>query len=597
MENVRTAPHPAFRLTQAPLAIPRLKRETHSAERWLFLAAIALTVALTPVMIFMQLQVGFGLALGLLIASILVVIVFFWPVAGIYTMAICAVVVEEGSLPYPIITDHLYVFYWPVSLQGLPERPIGFLALFVLLLVVARNLAGRIGAPVKLGPLFWPFAIFLACVAIGVIHGLTSGGDARIIVLEVRPFWYLFITYLLAYNLVTHKRHAIGLLWITVIGTFFKALQGTYIVFGPLHGHISGLNDIMAHEQSFFFVLVLLIILLSLMLERMRPLMWVSLLSTPFLLIALVANDRRADYVAFLIGLVGVWLFAIVLRPERRKALITAGLISVVLFSGYVIAFRNSAGSLGSVATAVVSVFHPSSADQRDFASNLYRYFEDYDLKYTEKQSPIIGYGFGKPFLQPLVLPNILELDPYYLYIPHNNILWIWMRLGPPGYAAFWYLIAAFLIRAGIIARKLRDPDLRFLAIFGIGAMLIEIPLAYGDYQLYFYRNIFFLGLLMGAIMRLPSLDTPAPADQDSADTTTGGEAHREISQRPVAPAAWMQASLAGRGASAMSRRSFTSGVPAFLYPRIIGHLAITRLRPVWSAFALPARPSLAQAP
>lgn len=576
---MRTAPLPAF----------RLERESLSAERWLFLAAVALTVALAPIMAFLQLQIGFGLALGLLIASILVVIVFVWPVAGIYTMAICAVVVEEFNLPYPIITDHLYIFYWPVNLQGLPERPIGFLALFMLLLVIARSVAKRMGAPIKLGPLFLPFAAFLTCVVIGVVHGLTSGADARIIVLEVRPFWYLFITYLLAYNLVTDKRHALGLLWITVLGTFFKALQGTYIVFGPLQGHLSGVNDIMAHEQSFFFVLVLLIILLSLMLGRMRSLMWVALLSTPFVLIALVANDRRADYVAFLIGLVSVWIFAIVLRPERRKALIAVGVVSVVLFSGYVIAFRNAHGSIGTVAHAVVSVFHPSAADQRDTASNLYRYIEDYDLKFTEKQSPIIGYGFGKPFLQPLTLPNILALDPYYLYIPHNNILWIWMRLGPPGYAAFWYLIAAFLIRSGIIARKLRDPDLRFLAIFGIGAVLIEIPLAYGDYQLYFYRNIFYLGLLMGTIMRLPSLDEPAPVNQDTIDAASDVAARREASQRPIALGSWMRTGLAGSGASAMSRYAYVASdlrAWAFRYLRFGLDLVGDTYTPVYGALS-----------
>jgi hypothetical protein len=43
--------------------------------------------------------------------------------------------------------------------------------------------------------------------------------------------------------------------------------------------------------------------------------------------------------------------------------------------------------------------------------------------------------------------------------------------------------------------------------------MLMEIPLAYGDYQLYFYRNVIYLGVLMGVVLRLPSLDTPAPTN------------------------------------------------------------------------------------
>ncbi len=539
---------------KASLSVAGIRGARRTADRWYFLAAIVLAVALTPAMAFLQLRLGFGLTMGLLIAVTLTILMVFWPVVGIYTLAFCAVVVEQGPLSYPIFTDHLYIFYWPAQLQGLPERPIGFLALFILLLIIARRLIGRMGAPLRLGPLFWPFAALLVCVAIGVAHGLTSGGDPKVIVLEVRPFWYLFLCYTLAYNLISHRRHALALLWITVLGTFIKALQGTYIVFGKLGGHISGQNEIMAHEQSFFFVLVLLIILLCILLGRMRLLMWIALISTPFLLIALVANNRRADYVAFLIGAVGVWLFAVIVRPKQRALLIVAAVIVGVLFSGYVLAFQNSTGGFGSIATAVVSVVHPRANDLRDASSNAYRYIENFDLLFTEKQSPIIGYGFGKPFLQPTPLPNIIGLDPYYLYIPHNTLLWVWMRLGPLGYMALWYLVGSFIIRAGVIARNLRDPQLRLLAIFGIGAMLMEIPLAYGDYQLFFYRNIFYLGLLMGALMRLPSLDTPAQAIENGTNVPTDRDSIKAVRSRSQALPAWEGITLARVGASAMVR-------------------------------------------
>ena len=586
---MRTVTQPGLRFHEAPQAAARFKRESRGAARWLFIAALTFTVALTPAMIFLQLRLGFALTLGLLIVAILTTVMIFWPIAGVYALALCAVVIEQGYLGYPIVTDRLYVFSWPAQFQGLPERPIGFLALFILLLVIARRLAGRLGAPIKTGPIFWPFVALLTCVAIGVAHGLATGGDPKIIVLEIRPFWYLFVTYLLAYNLITHKRHALALLWITVLGTFIKALQGTYIVFALLGGHVSGQNEIMAHEQSFFFVLVLLIIIMSLMLGRMRALMWIALISTPFLLIALVANNRRADYVAFLIAVVGAWLFTLVVRPKQRAALIWGGVISCMLFSGYVLAFQHSSGSFGSVAHAVVSVINPSAGDERDISSNYYRDLENIDLKYTEKQSPIIGYGFGKPFLQPAVLPDIIGLDPYYLYIPHNTLLWVWMRLGPPGFAALWYLVAVFIIRAGIMARRLRDPDLRFMAIFAIGAMLMEIPLAYGDYQLFFYRNVIYLGLLMGAVMRLPALDTPAPASKPDTSVPESDQktpTNQGPRMRSLALPSWESLPLAGAGAA---HTFYTSSAIISDSPGDIGRLLISRLRAL--AARVPLRP------
>ena len=126
-----------------------------------------------------------------------------------------------------------------------------------------------------------------------------------------------------------------------------------------------------------------------------------------------------------------------------------------------------------------------------------------------------MGMGFGKEFLQPIPLPNILSLDPYYLYIPHNTIYWVWMRLGPIGFAAFWYLIGAIIVRGCIIARRLQDRYLQLVAIFVVSVTVMEIIVAYADYQLYFYRNVIYLGLLAGILMKLPALDKKgAPAHE-----------------------------------------------------------------------------------
>lgn len=498
-------------------SVVRITGVARQRERWLFIFILAFTLGMMPMMSYAQGQLGFALTLSALVVAMIIVLMARWPTLGFYMLALCAVVVEQDMLPYPIFTDHLYVFTWPAQFQGLPERPIGFLALFILLVVIVRRVAGRLGAALRFGPLLLPFLFLLATVVMGIVHGLSSGGDGRVIVLEVRPFWYLFLNYLLAYNLVTEKRHVMAFLWITVIGSFIKALQGVYIVLGPLGGHISGQNEIMAHEQSFFFVLVLLLILLCVWLGRLRWLLWVALMSTPFLIIALLANNRRADYAAFLIGAICAWAFVVALHPQRRASLIVGMCVSILVLGIYVLVFQHASGAFAAPANGIVSIIHPSAADVRDLSSNMYRYIEDFDLMFTEKQSPVLGYGFGRPFQQPIALPNISWLDPYYLYIPHNTILWVWMRLGPLGYGALFYLLGAFVVRAGSIARKLRDRDLQLVAIFAIGVVMIEIPLAYGDYQLFFYRNIFYLGLLMGLVMRLPAIDQKH-AEQSAAD-------------------------------------------------------------------------------
>ena len=93
------------------------------------------------------------------------------------------------------------------------------------------------------------------------------------------------------------------IIWITVIGTAIKGVQGVFIVYTYLGGKIEGHNEIMAHEQSFFFVLVLLLLVMMLLHRFQRGLFIAILFSLPCLLLALVANNRRADYVALLLGI------------------------------------------------------------------------------------------------------------------------------------------------------------------------------------------------------------------------------------------------------------------------------------------------------
>ncbi len=518
----------------------------------IYVAVLACAVALTPIMMYANFQFGAGLAIGGLVAAALLVVTVRWPIVGFYVLTLAAVVIEENPLVYPIGTDNLYVFSWPASLAGLPERPIGFYILFILLILVAVRLAMRKGVALRGGPLLLPFLAFLACIAVGIAHGLKTGGQFRIIVLEIRPFWYLFTTYLVAYNLVSKKNHIIAFLWILVLGTFVKALQGCYIVLTALHGQInSGVNEIMAHEQSYFFVLILLLIVLCILMKRLHAIMWVAIASLPFLIIALIANNRRADYLAFVLGLAAVWALAIAVNARRRKGLIVGFIVCGAIVAAYIGVFGTINTPISTPANAIISVIQPSATDIRDAQSNLYRTYEDADLLFTEKQSPLLGYGFGKPFLQPQKLPDIGGLDPYYLYIPHNNILWIWMRLGPIGFLAFWYVISAAIVRGGVLMKRLRDPDLQLVAMFIIGAIVTEIPLAYGDYQLYFYRNIFITGLLIGILMRLPAIDAlgkaanGAAADANGASDATAAETPTAIAQAQAIAAATL-ATIAG---------------------------------------------------
>ena len=486
----------------------------------LFVILFIVLLSLTPLLTLWGVNTGFSVVIGMIAALILAVALVRWPIMGLYLVAASAFMVEQEPLTTPIITDHLYIFYWPVQLAGFVERPIGILLLVALFLWVFHRLTQR-KPLLRGGALILPFTLYMLCVVGGALYGLASGGSLKIIVVEVRPFWYTFLSYILAYNLITRKSHVKTFFWLAIVSAGVKSFQGLYIYFGLFHGSLVGHETIMSHEESFFFAALLLLIIIFCLHYRYRPQLIAALCIAPFVLIAMVANQRRTDYVALLVGIGVAWVMVFQLRPKARVGLMVTMIICAVLGTAYVLAFSHSSGSIASPARAIVAVFNPSANDTRDETSNLYRTYEDNDLKYTIKQHPL-GLGFGKSFLQPYPLtsiyPGILAADPYYNYVPHNTIYWIWTDLGPIGYFALWFLFGGIIIRGFVIARGLKDPYLQVVAIYIVAITVMEVVVAYADYQLFFYRNVIDLGLLCGLLVKLPILDREQPAQQEQQE-------------------------------------------------------------------------------
>lgn len=460
----------------------------------------------TPLVLLAGNRVGYAVIITALLVLILAIVVMLRPIIGLFLVAGAALIIEQNPIPFEIFTDRLPIFYWPPQYAGLPERPIGFLILYIFFALFCHRFSNR-KRLLDGGPLLIPLLCYLACVGMGIIRGMTSGGDFKIIVLEVRPFWYTFVAYLLTYNLITKKIHLRALVWLIIAAAAFKGLQGTYI-FTFLMGGTFTRHDMMAHEETFFFVALLLLIALFILHHRDNKQLQAALFATPFVLVATYANQRRTGYVALLLGLVIAWVLVFLCKPKARSRLSFLFISLSILAAIYIIGFSDVQGPIGSPARSIISVFYPTAEEA---SSNLYRDYENYDLEHTVQQSPIIGWGFGKQFLQPFILPDIFVDNPYYLYIPHNTIYWVWMRLGIIGFTALWFLFGSIIVRGIQIARQLKDPYLQLVAIYVVALTFMEVIVAYADYQLFFYRNVIYLGILAGVLMRLPYLDKEIP--------------------------------------------------------------------------------------
>lgn len=341
---------------------------------------------------------------------------------------------------------------------------------------------------------------------LGWVHGLLSGGDFTISLEELRPWLYLAAVYLLASRLVSSPRTLEVMLWTLVLAIGLRAVYGVYRwqALSSLHPPP---ETILEHDDTVFFTLYVLLTLSLWALGHRGWLRRVATLLLPFVVLSDLANDRRTAWLLLPACLLLLVVVAWVRRPDRRPrtALILA--ISVVVAGTYVLAFRDSTGLLGAPAHALWSAFRP---DPRDLASDNYRTEELQNLSIDIHQVPLTGLGFGIRYGTPIPMVDVsTTIDPLIFYIPHDTVLWVWLRMGVLGMGAFWWVVAAAVVAA---ARLVRDGDAR-LALFGtvvLSAMICYLGQGWLDQGLASLRIAALMGCLLGA---MEAAATMAPAE------------------------------------------------------------------------------------
>jgi O-antigen ligase len=165
-------------------------------------------------------------------------------------------------------------------------------------------------------------------------------------------------------------------------------------------------------------------------------------------------------------------------------------------------------------AHAIWSNFRP---DPRDASSNLYRQLENLNLGLDIRSSPVVGEGFGVPIPHPVYLFDASDIDPLINFVPHNNILYVWLRMGVFGVVAFWFTVGAAVVAACRLARH----EDRRLALFGtlaLGAVVAWLFQGWLDKGIVSFRIEILVGSLLGAVtvvLRNPAAfltGEPAPA-------------------------------------------------------------------------------------
>jgi hypothetical protein len=414
-----------------------------------------------------------------------------------------------------------------LPLPGMILNPVECLSLVALVIVGLRaGMSKTLGF--KGGTLGWPMALLPAIVLLGMIQGQFAGGDMKIALWSVRALLLLFVSYMLTVNLVLTPRQLRILFLIFLAGVALKGLIGLWRYFIDFHMQVQTVetgvpgNALMAHEESFFFLLALFLTGIAYLFRLPQRDRRLCLLTMVIVLIPFLANQRRVSIAALVLGLLLVAMILYILDTERRQAIKRIVLWGLLLAPVYSFLFWGSTSLPAIPLQAVKSEFAPSD---RDASSNAYRDIENANLRLTTKDNPLFGSGFGIPMRQEQRLPIDPRSFEWYLYQPHNNLLWLGMATGLFGLTAFLYFVARTTL-VHVAALRLADaPERRALYLLGLVAWAGFLAYALLDQGLLSQRMAVVMGVLLGLVASVPNT-TPAgslPIGGNSVEVWRGG--------------------------------------------------------------------------
>ncbi len=426
---------------------------------------------------------------------------------------------DDGMQYKDALTDRI-PFFWNVNTifqvyahADFKGVPLNLMEIFVLAAGVCSTLRAVYTGTTRLraGALFVPIIIYMAFVGMAEVNGVLGGGDFKISLQEVRSQFYFLLAYLMAVNMVRLRSHVLTLLWIFVGCVGLKGLLYTFRRYVTLHGLPLPDQGVGSHEEAFLFDLFALLLIVLVLCRVLPKMQWVMLTLLPLVITGNLACNRRAATAAMVLAVPVLLAAAYQALPDRRRM---AGIVALVLVGGFSIyypAFKNSDSLIAQPARAIRSNFQP---DARDASSNASRDAENANLMATVHSAPVQGIGYGRRYLHVVPMADISKVYPLEDYLPHNQVLWVWERVGTLGFLAFWGMISAIFIFAGQTVRAPQASSFtKVIGLFTLLATLLLVIFGMLDLQLSNFRDVLFVGIWVGVLAALPMLDTdPAPS-------------------------------------------------------------------------------------
>lgn len=444
-----------------------------------------------------------ALVTGILYLTFVLLLSLFRIDFSLYLFIFTVILFEQYAIPgFPSVTHDVSFFNNLKEISYVPFFEAGMISPFeihILFITFALflHITIRRDFVVKPIPVWGAFLFFFGCLALAFLNGMRTGGDFLVGLWEVRALFYLCLMYLIVPQILDSKKQITLLFWVIIVGVTIKALQGV-IRFIDL-GFTTGGFAVMTNHEDPVFMVTLFVLLIGFLLYKTgnKQKLWL-LVTLLVLFVGFYVAQRRATYGSLIISITAL----VVILPSLKRIQFLKYLFPVLAFLFvYGFIFWNVVdSSVGRPVQMVKSAFVEPDMETNfaDYSSNLYRDNENYNLAQTVVNNPIMGTGFGKRYDQPIPLVDIRF--PLAEYIPHNQIYWVLVKMGPVGFFAFWFFFFCFVARATQVFSRLDDPFLKVITLVIVIAVMNQMAVSFYDLQLTYYRSMIYLGCLMGLL-------------------------------------------------------------------------------------------------
>jgi hypothetical protein len=391
------------------------------------LTAGAATLATGALAIFGERRLGGGGVL-LPLALVLVVLLLRRPLAAVATAITLAVVCEGPSFGIPAMTK----LYKEVYKGFTPLDMLVLLAGVAVVFDIIRTRRG-IRMPAMLG---LPMA-FIA-LAMGAGFATTSAGGVSFIrlALMLHVLAYLLFVPVLVANLGLDRRQLRLVLGGAVALAIFKAVLGLIVMASGGSVEIDAGTRLTYYEPTAnWLILISILGILAALLRGIRVPRWM-LLGLPLLIASDVLSYRRSFWIASVLGLLLMLLFAT--APRRRRLMFPA-----VLLIASAIWFVGSTQFQASTPLAKrVTSLQPSKLQST--AEDRYRLDERANVEAAIRRNAIEGIGLAATWTasaRPLPVEHVGGRG----YV-HFALLWWWLKLGILGAVAYLSVLLGGLL-------------------------------------------------------------------------------------------------------------------------------------------------------